>query len=311
VSGKEGQQINPTSRDRRRITKMDNVRTMSEVYAELGAKVVKGNNLIANNALSADFLAGFAKLEAEYAAASAKATYQALRNNATPIIDAIRQYSYTVMKHQEVKDTETKRITELKLVERQKQIDLLKMCKAIGKDDGWQYDAMAFNQWLCLRAAVEMGLSKADIANIAKTYYLQQKAVELADGKPVVSNNALTRGLQGVIDAILTNDGVDTHKCNNHDINYLLLCYAKKGKSALSVAVAKDGYLRNLIMDVMHRIICNKMYTVEYSIKKDATPATPKSPVSAETEAVIDEIMSESAVAPKVVKPKKPKAKAA
>ena len=40
-------------------------------------------------------------------------------------------------------------------------------------------------------------------------------------------------------------------------------CYTKKGKKALSLAVAKDGFFRLVITEICLRIIENGRYTVE------------------------------------------------
>lgn len=58
--------------------------------------------------------------------------------------------------------------------------------------------------------------------------------------------------------------GKNTHRVNNHDVAYLLMCYTKRGKKVLSVAVAKNAYIHRLVLDVMHRIVTGKAYDLEY-----------------------------------------------
>jgi len=176
------------------------------------------------------------------------------------------------MRHAEVRDKDTRKITEFKLVEKPRQIDLLKFAKQNELATDWQHNGMALNQSLCLRAATELGFSKAEIAAVAKSYYMRKEAQELADGKAPVSNNALCKKLQAFINAILPPEDEEkgnVYKCNNHDVAYLLMTYTRKGRNALSIATSKDGALRMLVMDVMHRIITGKKYTLEYKQFKD------------------------------------------
>jgi len=249
---------------------MEKIKTMAEVKTALENMVIEGNKAIATGMpITTDFLAEFASLEKDYADLKAKEVYSELMAEELPMIAAIKRYSYTIIRHQEVRDSETKLLSEFKLAEKEKQIDLLKFAKFGDLDTDWQHDVSLFNQSLCLRAAQELGYSKYQINKLAKTYYLQKQAAELANGKTPTSNNKLCQLLQKVIDAILPPaDEENTYKCNNYDVKYLLMCYTKKGRAALSIAISKDGYLRNLVMDIMHRIIEGKLYSLEYKTKK-------------------------------------------
>lgn len=241
--------------------------------ADLNEKIAEGNKLIADGkAITADFLAGFDKLNKEYAEFKAREVYAELGKKEKPMIAAITEYSYTVKRHAEVRDKDTRKITEFKLTDKTRQIDLLKFAKQNKLADDWQHKGMAVNQSFCLRAARELGFSKAEIANVAKSYHMSKEAQAMADGKAPVSNNQLCKKLQGFIDAILPPEDEEKgniYKCNNHDVAYVLMCYTRKGRNALSIATAKDRQLRNLVMDVMHRIITDKKYTLEYKQVKD------------------------------------------
>ena len=249
-----------------------NVRTLAVIEAELQARVDEGNALVKAGTITADFLKGFDKLETEYATIAAVMTYNQLKTKENPKVAAIKQLTYTVKKHKENWDNEAKKLKDIELVQKEKQIDLAKFCKHADLDTLWVYEVMGYNQLLCLRTADELGYSLTEIKELAKSYYLAEKAKEYANGDKPVSNNKMCQSLQKVIDAILPPEDEakgNVYKCNNHDIAYLITCYAKKGRKALSVAVAKDGYLRTLITDIMHRVIENKRYEVEYKRKKD------------------------------------------
>jgi uncharacterized membrane protein len=254
-------------------------KTMNEVFDEIQAQIAEGNRMIRDGvAVTADFLSKFDELNSEYAKLVEADVYSRLGKAENPMIEAITQYSFKVQKASTVKDPKTKKIAEFKMTEKDRQIDLLKFGKTNGLDVMWETDISLLNQALCLRVADELGLSKAEITEIAQTYYMNKKAQEKADGKPAISNNELVKRLQNVINAIIfDNEITDKFKCNNHDIKYLLLTYARKGKKALSIAVSKDGQLRMLIADVLHRIVTNSRYSVDYKRIESKTEKPKKS----------------------------------
>ena len=256
-------------------------RTMADVVAELNARIKEGNKLIADGALTVDFLAGFANPIKEYNEFKAIECYNELMAEELPMIAAIKRYSYEVMRLNEVTDSETKAVTKLELATKDKQIDLLKFAKYADMDTSWQHNVSLYNQTLCLRAGLELGYSAKEIADVADTMHIAKQVREMARGKTPTSNNALCKALQDVIDAILPPADEtlgNIYKCNNHDVKFLLMCYTKKGRKALSVAIARDGFLRNLVMDVMHRIIENKLYSLEYKTRKDGVMVRSEQP---------------------------------
>lgn len=258
-------------------SKMEKKKTIADVLQELNAKVSEGNKLIADNQpITADFLASFAEIEKAYAELKAYEVYAELGKAEKPMVEAIVQRTYKVKRHAEVKDKDTKRITEFKLSDKEKQIDLLKFAKQNDLDTGWQHDVAAFNQSLCLKTASELGFSKSEIDKLAQNYYMKKEAQDIADGKTPTSNNQLCKKLQAVIDEILPPEDEqkgNQYKCNNHDVAYIVKTYTRKGRAALSVAIAKDGQLRNLIADAMHRIITGAKYSVDYKKVKADTSA--------------------------------------
>ena len=274
---------------------MQKTRTLADVKADLDAKVMEGNKAITENQpLTIAYFDGFAILEKEFADLTAEQVYTELMTEEVPMIAAIKRYSFQVVRHQEVRDSKTKEMTEIKLVEKDKQIDLLKFAKFGKLDTSWEYVVAAYNQSLCLRAAQEMGYSPREIKDLACTYHLAKQAKELADGKTPTSNTKMVKMLQGVIDAILPpadEEEGNAFKCNNHDTNFLLMCYTKKGRKALSIAIARDGNLRSLIMDVLHRIVEGKLYSIEYKTKKDAIMV--RSVIEADVEPSQDDILDE------------------
>ncbi|MCL2798144.1 MAG: hypothetical protein FWD58_08855 [Firmicutes bacterium] len=245
-----------------------NDKALSADDSNLVALKDKCNAAIKAGNLPADMLSGFSALEAKYAEAAAKIVFDELLTQDLAFIAAVKKLTFMVKRHQVVTDKESKAITAIEIVEKEKQIDPLKFCKHGSLDTDWQYKVQKFNQLLCFRAATEMGMTAVEIKRIEKSFYLEKVAREIQMGGTPTSNNAVCKALQAVIDGMLSQDADKrTYKCNNHDVAFLLMCYTKKGKSALSVAVSKHDTIRKLIMEVLHRIICDKRYDLEYKGK--------------------------------------------
>lgn len=162
----------------------------------------------------------------------------------------------------------------LKLVERSKTVDLQKLCKFNGWKAEWVHPMELFNLLLTLRTATELGLSKDDLKKINDSYYMREKSRELEKGKTPTSNNQVCKNLQEVIDQILfvateDNEPKNSIRVNSHDVAYLLMCYTRRGRSALKVVCAKHSYLQTLLVEILHRILTGKVYDVDYRMKKN------------------------------------------
>jgi hypothetical protein len=246
---------------------------MEKKLIDLKKMVSDGNSMIARNeAITADFLAKLDELNGEYAKAVEAETYKTIGATDNPILEAVKAYSFKIQRATVIKDPKTKQIAEFRITERDKQIDLLKFCKANEIDAEWNVYISILNQALCMRVAEEIGMTKSEINEIAQSYYMKKAAQKIAEGKPAISNNELCKRLQNLINDIFASD---EFKCNNHDVKYLILTYARKGKKALSVAVSRDGQLCMLIADVLHRIATDGKYSVDYK-RIESKPEKPK-----------------------------------
>ena len=74
--------------------------------------------------------------------------------------------------------------------------------------------------------------------------------------------------LQEVVDAVFATDGIKpgTYKVNNHDLAYFRRLYGRKGKKALTIAASNHTYYRRILMDILHRIVCDLKYGVEFDM---------------------------------------------
>jgi hypothetical protein len=229
--------------------------------------------------LLAATLAELKKSEKDYEKVVVQNISDRLLKEEFPVIAAIKEYSYVTLRHKEVKEENTGLIIGYEVSNTIRQIDLLKLCKYGKLDDTWEYVVSKLNQLFCLRTAENLGLP---VAEIAKTYYLKEQAKKIEMGGTPTSNTQLVKALQFVVDAIIFKpgeNGKNVYKVVTPHVNYLLMLYAKKGKAALSIATAKDDFLRRLIMDITHEILTGNKFSLEY--KTADTKATADKPATA------------------------------
>jgi len=267
---------------------MTTLEKLNDLNAKLEADVAAYNAALAKSDVEAmNAAATDAKSHAsEYALQSMTQFFETVSDkedyNGT-ILRAITQLTYPTKGYKINKEDE--KITGMVIVDRTATVDIRKLCKHNGFDKFWINYLEKFNLLLTLRAATElMGVDKgatkeqeqefaAVLKSINDSYYMKEKAKELAMGKTPTSNNSICKQLQMVIDKILfvaseKDPAVNTYKANNHDVAYLLMCYTKKGKGALKVVAAKHTYVERLIVEIIHRILTGKVYGLDYQMKK-------------------------------------------
>lgn len=212
--------------------------------------------------------------EAEFALQSQNDLFMECKKADNPILEGVKRYTYPVLKHKIANDG-----TGMSLVDdREKQIDLVKLCKYCTLPTAWAYTVEAAGELLCIRTAKELGMTTEEIKMISNTYRMDKKAKEVELGGTPTSNNQICKLLQKVLDEILFEDdgsGKNRYKCNSHDVAYLLACYTRRGRKQLCVTVAKNSFLNGLIVDVMHRITCGLKYGIEYAMVRESNE-TPK-----------------------------------
>lgn len=249
------------------MTKKTTVRNLAAIKNDIENNVKEYNDVMKaadfNKASSIDEkINDYVK---EYSKVAQKNVFESYMLSETPMLDAIKDLIYTVVT---VKNgTDEKNKTPMKYIdEKTVYIDLLKMQKYMNKNigaiDGWQYQIENFNYRMTLGVATELGIN---VKSINDSYAMDKLARDLKNGKSVVSNTKKLAALQGVIDAMLG----EGYKVTSHDVAYLNNIYCKKGKTALTVVCANHRYMRQYIMEIAHRVVCEKEYKVEYkSINK-------------------------------------------
>ena len=251
-------------------------KTLKQIMTEIEQGVAAYNDAVKKNDMKAANVAEqmLKASEAEYLEHKQHEVFCALKAQEKPMLAAVRQYSFPVVKHRAVKEGGV--VLGIELIERERQIDLVKLSKFCELDTTWALKVELFGQLLCMRSAKELNMSAAEVRQIANTYYMSELARKEKLGETPMSNTQVVKALQAVIDSFLFEaggNGANIYKVNNYDANYLLMCYTKRGKGMLSVQVAKAGFVHSLILDVCHRIVTGKVYNLEFKqMKEKAEP---------------------------------------
>ncbi len=219
--------------------------------------------------------------EGEYAKQMAADVYAECREQPQPILYAVKKYTYKVIGHTEEKEDGVVLSAEIN-EEKIRTIDLFKLCTTQGLDTRWALVAQDHNLSLLLDMCKSLGLNDRQIAEVDGSMAMDKKARALHEAKAdkskrdPTSKTAMLADLQAAVDAVFIGDKVapGTFKCNNHDVEYFRRLYGRKGKKSLAVAASNHAYYRRILMDVLHRIVCNLKYGVEFDmIDKDGNRA--------------------------------------
>lgn len=251
-------------------------KSKAEILAELRTNVHTAS-VDYTNALEAkdmDALNGaeeaLKEAENEYAAEKAIQMYDEFGAEENPMIAAVTKHDYPILGHKVLK--EDGKVIGIEVIEdKERQVDLVKMCKYLKLPHNWQYKVEKFNQLLRLRAAQELKLPKADVDAISQSFYMNKLAREIDMGGTPTSNTQICKQLQEIVDDMIFVDngkGKNTYKVNNHDVAYLLMCYTGKGKATLAVKTQRHNVMHRLIADIEHRVVTGKSYSLEYKVAK-------------------------------------------
>lgn len=286
---------------------MDNIKELLHAkHEEIVARIDEYNAALKKNDFAAmsNIEGQLKEAEASYAETKCNELFARLAKSENPIKQAVIEHSYLTTGHKVKREDGVIKGFEI-AEDKSKQIDLIKFCKYCNKSVEWQYSVQKFNQLLAMRAATELKMTKAQIKAICDSFYMDDLARKVDLGETPDSNTAICKQLQMVLDAILFEDngkGKNAYRVNNHDVAYLLMCYTKRGKKTLSVAVAKNEYVHRLIMDVAHRIVTEKTYDLEYRMisadkvsKTKTKPAEEKKAEAPKTEGTETVIVKKTA----------------
>ena len=227
-------------------------------------KALNAKNLDAMVSIEADV----AKLEAEYNEQSQLDLFSECKKAENPMLEGIKRYTYPILRHSIEKD-DVGRPVSMSLVEgREKQINLIKLAKFCELDTMWQYRVEEMGELLCLRMAKLLGVPTEELKAISKTYRMDKKAQRMEAGETPASTNKVCKLLQTVVDSIIYEDDgkeKNKYKVNSHDVAYLDFCYGRRdNRKKLTISVANKGFLITIVTDVLHRVACDLVYSVNY-----------------------------------------------
>lgn len=184
--------------------------------------------------------------------------YDKCKNSENPMITAILEFFFPVIKVKETKEQETGVVVR-SIIDAERPIDLgdlHKKLRGVGADHNWIYMVEKLNYYLTLRAAKRMNVEvKAD------AYKLKEISRDIELGKNPLSNTNILKTLQTVVTAMLG----DGYKATSHDVNYLVDVYSNDNKkSKTGITAANHKTLRNYMKKVCYRIVTGgKGYDVE------------------------------------------------
>lgn len=287
---------------------------LQEIRDRIDQQIAKFNEALKANDFAAMNAAETALKEEEksYIETQAIIIYDECKKEKNPVLAAVLAYDFPVYMHRRVMDNG--KVTGLEAIsDRRRKVDLVKFCQHAQLSDVWKYKVEKFNELLCLRTAHDLKIPVEEITKISNTFFMNRLSREEKLGATPTSNTQVLKQLQMVLDAMVMvprEDGSNDLRAKSHDVEFLLKCYTKRGRSALSVAVAKHAFLNSLMLDIAHRIATNGVYGVEYKAEKEHAQSS--EPANETPKKAVKKVSEPKAEKPKrVVKKSKPEPESA
>lgn len=248
------------------MTREENVAKLAQLRSETEALVRDYNEAIQNGKFEESSKADVAMTERinEYTGIVRDMCFEDCKNTENPMLTAVKTLSFVTIGVKDEQKGDDK-VPVRSIVERERQIDLLKLhkfCGSIGADENWIHVAQKMNFLLTAQKCVDLGV---DPKIINDSYAMTAIAKEIDMGKSPTSKTNLLKTLQLVINAMLGEE----YKATSHDVNFLMSVYSKKNRKALTVTCANHRYFRNYLAEVCHRIVTAKGYEVDFKSKRD------------------------------------------
>ena len=258
----------------------DRQKILSDLRKSIEEKIAEYNDALKDKKPAAEVTAietELKEIEADYSKEKQCEVFDTLGKADDPVVAAVTQHSYLTLGHRAKREEGVVMGLEL-VTDKVRQIDLVALCKYCHLPTDWQYKVERFNQLLACRAATELKMTKTQIKKICDSFYMNELSRKIDLGETPTSNTQICKQLQQVLDSVVFLDngkGTNVYRVNSHDVAYLLMCYTKRGKKVLSVAVAKNAYMHRLFVDIAHRIVTGKAYDLEYRmVSADKVPET-------------------------------------
>lgn len=208
----------------------------------------------------------------EYTQESMKRCFTELLTKENPMLEAVKKLTFPTLRVSDEKVEGVK--VGIRVDDATKPIDPLRLhhdSKAgIGADPYWNAMIEKLGMLLACRRAIELGLDPLAVKN---TYSMSEQALKIevlrseTDSKKydkAAADEVLKGDLQNVVNAMLG----EGFTISEHEVNYLLMIYQKKGRSALTVSLAKPQSMRLYLMEICYAAVTHTAYTLDYKKKK-------------------------------------------
>lgn len=249
------------------MTKEEKVAKMAELDAKLREQVKQFNDAMLDGRFN-DATKLNTEMEetvGEYAGIARGICFDECAATEDPMMAAIKRLSYTVIAVKDVKKDKEDAVATREVIEKDRQIDLLKLHKyiegGIGHDKQWNYLVEKFNFLMTAQKAVDLGI---DPKAINDSYAMSDISKQIDMGKTPTSKTNILKTLTTVVQAMVGEE----YKPNSHDVAFLLSVYSRKSRKALTVTCANHKYMRGYLMEICHRIVMGKTYELEFKAVK-------------------------------------------
>lgn len=247
------------------MTREEMLRKCAEQRAKAEAKANEYNDALISKASAIDLNQKaeiLAEIIKEYDRMSRTVTFEDCRLSEDPMKAAVLKLTYPTLKTVfKATSGDPKELKMCSVIEAEKAIPLDKLhayCDGIGADKKWIYYAQQLNLLITAKTAKELN-NNVDLKAINDSYAMDKIARELDMGKTPTSNTQLLKQLNIVIAAMLGSD----FKGTSHDVAFLVNAWSKKGKKALSIVAARHTTMYNLMLEICHAIMTEKVYELE------------------------------------------------
>lgn len=270
---------------------MTNEQIVANAYSDFQAKLNGYREAIKKNdfAVAESAAAALKGAEKEYATLKKKLVFHTLKEKENPMREAIVMNRYGVVSHKVVR--EDGKAVDVEEDSKYRQIDLLEFAEYCNLSTAWGSNVEKFAQLLALMVANDLKNKdiKADsqrIERIKSSYFMKETSRKIDLGKTPTSISALTKLLQTIIDGIYfvnNGKGQNTVRVFSRDAHYLINAFTERSKSEVAtLKLAKTQTLRLIIADILHVIITERGYGLDFKESKEKASTESKTSAPAE-----------------------------
>lgn len=269
--------------------------------AELDAKVIAYNTEKQSETPDAVKLAELRKdlddSVEQMAKEKSDAVYAGLMGFVNPMLEAARQYEYTVVTLKDIVDKESHEVTGVQVTERIVRINPATVTEKVAQaatvkgskipkngvavnGKSWMYGLERLGNMLAYRNTKDLGGSAARLKQVVDSYFLSEAAAKEKDGLNPTSNTQLIEAVQAIVDKMVFvpgKFGKNAVKVLSQDVKFLLDNIARHGKGAGVMKQNRDRILQGLLFEVCHLIVTDTPYTYAFHMKKDVVIAAQNS----------------------------------